>query len=157
MKYFSYLRDVSKIRARIEICSFPSHCNKIELILCVKKLKRKIKTSWENMAHVLKGFISIVPHNPWDCFLKSSPCWIHFSSFHYTQLIDVQQFLNDNSIWIYHYFQNRGKRLKEGAHINRSLLALGNVINALASQQKSRHVTFRDSKLTRLLKVILLK
>ena len=50
-------------------------------------------------------------------------------------------------------FQNRGKRLKEGAHINRSLLALGNVINALASQQKSRHVTFRDSKLTRLLKV----
>ena len=51
-------------------------------------------------------------------------------------------------------FQNRGKRLKEGAHINRSLLALGNVINALASQQKSRHVTFRDSKLTRLLKVL---
>merc|ERR1719188_683767 len=48
--------------------------------------------------------------------------------------------------------ENRGKRLKEGAHINRSLLALGNVINALASQQKSRHVTFRDSKLTRLLK-----
>jgi len=28
--------------------------------------------------------------------------------------------------------QNRGKRLKEGAHINRSLLALGNCINALA-------------------------
>ena len=45
--------------------------------------------------------------------------------------------------------------MKEGAHINRSLLALGNVINALATpHQKSRHVTFRDSKLTRLLKVI---
>ena len=44
--------------------------------------------------------------------------------------------------------------MKEGAHINRSLLALGNVINALATpHQKSRHVTFRDSKLTRLLKV----
>ena len=136
------------------MCSFLSHCNKTEIILCVKKLKRKIKTSWEYMAHVLKGFISIVPHNPWDCFLKWSPRGIHFSSFHYIQLIDVKQFLNDNSIWIYHYFQNRGKRLKEGAHINRSLLALGNVINALASQQKSRHVTFRDSKLTRLLKVI---
>ena len=45
-------------------------------------------------------------------------------------------------------FQNRGIRLKEGAHINRSLLALGNVINALA-EQKTKHVNFRDSKLTR--------
>ena len=61
----------------------------------------------------------------------------------------------DKRISIHYYFQNRGKRLKEGAHINRSLLALGNVINALASQQKSRHVTFRDSKLTRLLKVLI--
>jgi kinesin family protein 18/19 len=39
-------------------------------------------------------------------------------------------------------------RLKEGAHINRSLLALGNVINALA-EQKTKHVNYRDSKLTR--------
>lgn len=30
-------------------------------------------------------------------------------------------------------FQNSGLRLKEGASINRSLLALGNVINALSS------------------------
>jgi len=29
--------------------------------------------------------------------------------------------------------QNRGKRMVEGAHINRSLLALGNCINALSS------------------------
>lgn len=46
--------------------------------------------------------------------------------------------------------QNRGKRLQEGAHINRSLLALGNCINALAGG--ARYVNFRDSKLTRLLK-----
>ena len=45
-------------------------------------------------------------------------------------------------------FQNRGIRLKEGAHINRSLLALGNVINALA-EHKTKHVNYRDSKLTR--------
>ena len=49
-------------------------------------------------------------------------------------------------------FQNRGKRLKEGAHINRSLLALGNVINALAEHKAKGHVNYRDSKLTRLLK-----
>ena len=47
--------------------------------------------------------------------------------------------------------QNRGKRLKEGAHINRSLLALGNCINALA-EGKAKYVNYRDSKLTRLLK-----
>uniref|UniRef100_A0A0K8SII6 Kinesin motor domain-containing protein n=2 Tax=Lygus hesperus TaxID=30085 RepID=A0A0K8SII6_LYGHE len=49
--------------------------------------------------------------------------------------------------------KNRGKRLVEGAHINRSLLALGNVINALSgSGSGSRYVNYRDSKLTRLLR-----
>ncbi|KAF8822448.1 kinesin motor domain-containing protein [Cardiosporidium cionae] len=51
--------------------------------------------------------------------------------------------------------KNRGLRMIEGANINRSLLALGNVINALAERSKNRKgvfVPFRDSKLTRLLK-----
>uniref|UniRef100_A0A1I7TJI6 Kinesin-like protein n=1 Tax=Caenorhabditis tropicalis TaxID=1561998 RepID=A0A1I7TJI6_9PELO len=47
--------------------------------------------------------------------------------------------------------KNRGIRLKEGAAINRSLLALGNVINSLASKT-TKYVNYRDSKLTRLLK-----
>ncbi|XP_066545982.1 kinesin-like protein KIF19 [Amia ocellicauda] len=49
---------------------------------------------------------------------------------------------------------NRGKRMKEGAHINRSLLALGNCINALSDRAGNRphFVNYRDSKLTRLLK-----
>ncbi|XP_038613383.1 kinesin-like protein KIF19 isoform X2 [Tachyglossus aculeatus] len=48
--------------------------------------------------------------------------------------------------------QNRGQRMKEGAHINRSLLALGNCINALSGQGSNKYVNYRDSKLTRLLK-----
>lgn len=72
--------------------------------------------------------------------------------------------------------KNRGKRLQEGAHINRSLLALGNCINALSGGAKYVNYryalhnacsypncllrnwisidnkNFRDSKLTRLLK-----
>ncbi|KAL4140347.1 hypothetical protein PRNP1_014632 [Phytophthora ramorum] len=47
--------------------------------------------------------------------------------------------------------QNRGQRLLEGANINRSLLALGNCINALGEKGAS-FVPYRDSKLTRLLK-----
>lgn len=43
-----------------------------------------------------------------------------------------------------------GVRFKEGSNINKSLLALGNCINALADGQ--RHIPYRDSKLTRLLK-----
>uniref|UniRef100_A0AAY4BUL4 Kinesin-like protein n=1 Tax=Denticeps clupeoides TaxID=299321 RepID=A0AAY4BUL4_9TELE len=46
-----------------------------------------------------------------------------------------------------------GPRFREGANINRSLLALGNVINTLADpKSKKAHVPYRDSKLTRLLK-----
>ncbi|KAH7648998.1 hypothetical protein FG379_001367 [Cryptosporidium bovis] len=61
--------------------------------------------------------------------------------------------------------QNRGMRLTEGAHINRSLLALANCINSLASaspnidgfvassQSDTKcHVKYRDSKLTHILK-----
>ncbi|SPJ08199.1 kinesin-8,putative [Plasmodium sp. DRC-Itaito] len=51
---------------------------------------------------------------------------------------------------------NKGMRMLEGANINRSLLALGNVINALVlrskGNSKSNFIPFRDSKLTRLLK-----
>lgn len=48
--------------------------------------------------------------------------------------------------------KNKGDRLIEGANINRSLLALGNCINALCDPRKRGHVPYRDSKLTRLLK-----
>eukprot|EP00808_Paulinella_micropora_P008317 g60437.t1 len=42
-----------------------------------------------------------------------------------------------------------GQTLKEAMHINKSLSALGNVINALTSH--TSHIPYRDSKLTRLL------
>ncbi|CED85249.1 Kinesin-like protein [Phaffia rhodozyma] len=45
---------------------------------------------------------------------------------------------------------NLGARMKEGSSINKSLLALGNCINALC-QRGNRHIPYRDSKLTRLL------
>lgn len=62
--------------------------------------------------------------------------------------------------------QNRGIRLTEGAHINRSLLALANCINSLALSNSNvdghvilnpnndvrYHVKYRDSKLTHILK-----
>ncbi|KAE8703840.1 Detected protein of unknown function [Hibiscus syriacus] len=43
-----------------------------------------------------------------------------------------------------------GARLKEGCHINRSLLTLGTVIRNL-SKERNGHIPFRDSKLTRIL------
>ncbi|GAU37680.1 hypothetical protein TSUD_209690 [Trifolium subterraneum] len=44
-----------------------------------------------------------------------------------------------------------GTRLKEGCHINRSLLTLGTVIRKLSKGGKNGHIPFRDSKLTRIL------
>lgn len=46
--------------------------------------------------------------------------------------------------------QAQGDRLKEGAKINLSLSALGNVISALVDG-RTAHIPYRDSKLTRLL------
>ncbi|KAK4770986.1 hypothetical protein SAY87_031518 [Trapa incisa] len=49
---------------------------------------------------------------------------------------------------------SNGVRFKEGVHINKGLLALGNVISALGDEKKRKegvHVPYRDSKLTRLL------
>jgi len=48
----------------------------------------------------------------------------------------------------------QGSTLKEGANINMSLMALGNVINALSEGKGTggkKHIPYRDSKLTRLL------
>jgi len=52
------------------------------------------------------------------------------------------------------YTNTVGERLKEAGMINKSLSALGNVINSLVdiSEGKSRHVHYRDSKLTFLLR-----
>ncbi|WWC70214.1 uncharacterized protein I206_104164 [Kwoniella pini CBS 10737] len=50
---------------------------------------------------------------------------------------------------------NRGQRMKEGANINKSLLALSGCISALCTPPNRgvrQHVPYRDSKLTRLLK-----
>lgn len=43
----------------------------------------------------------------------------------------------------------------ESVHINTGLLALGNVISALGDvKKKATHIPYRDSKITRLLKVV---
>ncbi|KIH47467.1 kinesin motor domain protein, partial [Ancylostoma duodenale] len=47
--------------------------------------------------------------------------------------------------------QAEGARKMEGIRINEGLLALGNVISALSEQGGSRHIPYRDSKITRLL------
>jgi len=44
-----------------------------------------------------------------------------------------------------------GKQLEESKKINKSLSALGNVINALTDSKERKHIPYRDSKLTRLL------
>lgn len=46
-----------------------------------------------------------------------------------------------------------GDRLKEGGHINKSLLALGNVIRVLSDEDTTpgTYINYRDSKLTRIL------
>lgn len=48
-----------------------------------------------------------------------------------------------------------GARLKEGCHINRSLLTLSTVIRKLSAGKRNGHIPYRDSKLTRILQLSL--
>lgn len=70
-----------------------------------------------------------------------------FSKFHLVDLAGSERAKRTNAV---------GARFKEGININRGLLSLGNVINALCERSRSSsaattHVPYRDSKLTRLL------
>lgn len=67
------------------------------------------------------------------------------SRFHIIDLAGSERSKNTNAV---------GERLKEAGMINKSLSALGNVINSLVdlSEGKVRHVPYRDSKLTFILR-----
>ncbi|GAB9468919.1 Kinesin family member 4 isoform 2 putati [Globisporangium polare] len=71
-----------------------------------------------------------------------------FSKFHLVDLAGSERAKRTNAV---------GARFKEGVNINRGLLSLGNVINALCERSRASsaaantHVPYRDSKLTRLL------
>uniref|UniRef100_A0A8C4M6B7 Kinesin family member 7 n=1 Tax=Equus asinus asinus TaxID=83772 RepID=A0A8C4M6B7_EQUAS len=66
------------------------------------------------------------------------------SKFHFVDLAGSERVLKTGST---------GERLKESIQINRSLLALGNVISALGDpQRRGSHIPYRDSKITRILK-----
>lgn len=52
--------------------------------------------------------------------------------------------------------ETQGIRLREGSNINRSLLALSNVINRLSQANSGKaFINYRDSKLTRILQTAL--
>ncbi|CAH7675912.1 P-loop containing nucleoside triphosphate hydrolase protein, partial [Phakopsora pachyrhizi] len=72
--------------------------------------------------------------------------WITFTSkFHFVDLAGSERLKRTSAI---------GDRIKEGISINSGLHALGNVISALGDPAKAKivtHITYRDSKLTRLL------
>lgn len=71
---------------------------------------------------------------------------VRFSKFHLVDLAGSERVKRTNA---------KGARFKEGVSINRGLLSLGNVINALSERSRknlpSMYVPYRDSKLTRLL------
>jgi kinesin family protein 15 len=78
--------------------------------------------------------------------MKEGGVWnIKTSRFHIIDLAGSERSKYTNAV---------GERLKEAGMINKSLSALGNVINSLVdiSEGKSRHVHYRDSKLTFLLR-----
>ncbi|KAH9605411.1 hypothetical protein KSS87_012315, partial [Heliosperma pusillum] len=51
--------------------------------------------------------------------------------------------------------KSAGLRLKEGSHINRSLLTLTQVIRKLSAGKRTGHIPYRESKLTRILQTSL--
>ncbi|CAA6656376.1 unnamed protein product [Spirodela intermedia] len=87
----------------------------------------------------------VYPHLIRSVRVNSSPDWMSAStlaaSVHFVDLAGSERASQAMSA---------GARLKEGCHINRSLLTLGTVIRKL-SKGRTGHIPYRDSKLTRIL------
>lgn len=78
---------------------------------------------------------------PVDSFSGSDSITIE-SKLHFVDLAGSERLKNTGA---------SGERAKEGISINAGLAALGKVISQLSSRQSGSHVSYRDSKLTRLL------
>ncbi|XP_069817896.1 kinesin-like protein KIF27 isoform X2 [Dendropsophus ebraccatus] len=75
---------------------------------------------------------------------SKKPAQMIFSKFHFVDLAGSERVTKTG---------NTGERFKESIQINSGLLALGNVISALADpKRKNAHVPYRDAKITRILK-----
>ena len=75
--------------------------------------------------------------------LGASDNWITIDSkLHFVDLAGSERMKNTGA---------SGDRAKEGISINAGLASLGKVISQLSSRQASSHISYRDSKLTRLL------
>ncbi|KAL8732522.1 MAG: hypothetical protein Q9166_002736 [cf. Caloplaca sp. 2 TL-2023] len=73
----------------------------------------------------------------------SSDSWVTIDSkLHFVDLAGSERLKNTQAF---------GERAKEGISINAGLASLGKVISQLSSRQAGSHVSYRDSKLTRLL------
>ncbi len=86
-------------------------------------------------------------------FKEGLRTWIKFTSFASIFLCHLQIHID----WCLEVVNNSNSLpAHAGVHINKGLLALGNVISALGDDKKRKeggHVPYRDSKLTRLLQV----
>ncbi|ORY15551.1 hypothetical protein BCR34DRAFT_598298 [Clohesyomyces aquaticus] len=80
---------------------------------------------------------------PIEAMSGSSESWITVDSkLHFVDLAGSERLKNT---------QAQGERAKEGISINAGLASLGKVISQLSSRSHGSHVSYRDSKLTRLL------
>ena len=78
---------------------------------------------------------------------------LFFSSLFFFSLFFFLFFLSFHIFLFFFLYYNivTGDQLTEAKHINKSLSALGNVTMALAHRDRTKHVPYRDSKLTYLL------
>lgn len=87
--------------------------------------------------------------NVGDRFKGQRPRYMYFEKYIGKQLPVSIISLKKKSFYLILVFLNT-----ESVHINSGLLALGNVISALGDpKKKATHIPYRESKITRLLKV----
>lgn len=116
-----------------------------ELLTLIKKGEniRRVASTLTNSLSSRSHSVLTITYNFYDNYGKTSQSRLY--------LVDLAGSERASSV------QNSTCRLKEGANINRSLVALGNVITALADNSIVKHgiarfIPYRDSILTWLLK-----
>ncbi|TQD90657.1 hypothetical protein C1H46_023804 [Malus baccata] len=113
-------------------------------------IRLTIESTLRENSDCVRSFVASLVRKEQNTF-SENPCFNFTSGLTSVNANDVQNFVDLAGSERASQSLADGARLREGCHINLSLMTLTTVIRKLSSGKRSGHIPYRDSKLTRIL------